>query len=149
MLFFFVQLGGVSTCNVTDRISFVNSVAVVCRKGVLESFWFVNCWSNPEASFFRYVGCICWLFPKTAWCGNFSRTEWIPILHISDKLWIPTLVDRRLRFPVHRTSQLTFLISGRPRHVWILCAATLNHSGQVGDCGRHASRARWAASRQC
>ena len=37
--FLFVQPGVVSTCSVTERISFVNSFAAVFRKGVLEFVW--------------------------------------------------------------------------------------------------------------
>ena len=37
--FLFVQPGVVSTCSVTERISFANSFAAVLRKGVLECVW--------------------------------------------------------------------------------------------------------------
>ena len=37
--FLFVQPGVVSTCNVTDRITFVNRFAAVFRKGDLEFVW--------------------------------------------------------------------------------------------------------------
>ena len=40
--FFFVQPGVVSTCNVTERISSVNSVGAVFRKGVLLFAWIVK-----------------------------------------------------------------------------------------------------------
>ena len=52
----FVQPGAVSTCSVTERISFVNSFAAVFRKGVLEFVWnFLSCWTICEARFQRYV----------------------------------------------------------------------------------------------
>ena len=54
--FLFVQPRVVSTCNVTERISFVNSFAAVFRKGVLEFVWMFYCWSIFEARFQRYVG---------------------------------------------------------------------------------------------
>ena len=38
----FVQLGVVSTCNVIERTSSVNSFAAVFRKGVLESFFLLE-----------------------------------------------------------------------------------------------------------
>ena len=37
--FFLVQQGVVSTCNVTERITFVNLFAAVFRKGALEFVW--------------------------------------------------------------------------------------------------------------
>ena len=55
--FFFVQPGVVSTCNVTERFSFVIFFAAVLRKGcVLEFVWIVHCWQNFEARFQRYLG---------------------------------------------------------------------------------------------
>ena len=54
--FLFVQPGVVSTCSVTERISFVNSFAAVFRKGVLEFVLeFLSCWTIFEARFQRYV----------------------------------------------------------------------------------------------
>ena len=54
--FLFVQRGVVSTCNVTERLSFVTSFAAVFRKGVLAFVWNLFCESIFEAHFQRYVG---------------------------------------------------------------------------------------------
>ena len=133
---FVVQPGGVgvSTCIVTERISF-------SRQGVLESVWVCQLLGNPEASFQRSVEL--WLLASRKEIGvPFSQELHIPILHNSDKRWIPALV-------VHGdseaapscTARLNWL-SSRPRHVWEASAGTCNRSDQVSDCELHASRAR-------
>ena len=53
--FLFVHPCVVSTCNMIERISFVNSFAAVFRKGVSEFVWIFDCWSIFEARFQRYV----------------------------------------------------------------------------------------------
>ena len=67
--FLFVQPGVVSTCNVTERISFVNSFAAVFRMGVLE---FV-CIFFLFGAFLWHVskgmwGCECWLLGQSLVC---------------------------------------------------------------------------------
>ena len=55
--FFFVEVGDVSTANVTERISFVNFFAAVFLGG---AFWnllgFSHCWSNFDARCQKFVG---------------------------------------------------------------------------------------------
>ena len=141
MRFLFVQPGVVSTCNVTERISFVNSFAAVLRKGVLVFVWIFL--SIFEARFQRFVGFDSCLFGQSLVCHFLQNSA--PALFstlIVFFCWIPALVvhcgSEAAPFPC--TARLG--ISSRPRHVWSASAATLNHSDQVSDCGQHASRAR-------
>ena len=95
--FLFVQPGVVSTCSVTERISFVNSFAAVFRKGVLEFVW--NFYL--VGPFLRHVSKGMWNGDWTEFGVPFSRelhacvfstlTVFL-ILHISDKRWISGLV---------------------------------------------------------
>ena len=67
--FLFVQPGVVSTCSVTELISFVNSFVAFFRKGVLEFVWNFNL----VGPFLRHVskgvwGCDCSLFGKSLVC---------------------------------------------------------------------------------
>ena len=92
--FFFFQPGVVSTCSVTERISFVHSFAAVFRKGVLEFVWNLYL----VGPFLRHVskgtwGCDCWLFGQSLVChflenstpAFFSTLTVFLILHIGDK----------------------------------------------------------------
>ena len=60
--FLLVQPGVVSTCSVTERISFVYSFAAnFIRKGVLEFVWnFLSCWT--------IFSTFCWLFGQSLVC---------------------------------------------------------------------------------
>ena len=67
--FLFDQPGVVSTCSVTERISFLNNFAAVFRKGVLEFVWNIYL----VGPFLRNVskgmwGCDCWLFGQSLVC---------------------------------------------------------------------------------
>ena len=80
--FVFVQPGVVSTCSVTERISFFLSFAAVFRKGVLEFVWNVYL-GGP---FLRHVskgmwGCDCWVFWTEFGVPFFSRAPRLRFCH--------------------------------------------------------------------
>ena len=68
--FLFVQPGVVSTCSVTERVSFVNSFAAVFREGV---FGVRLDFSNVGA-FSMVCGVVTAGFLDRVWCAIFSRT---------------------------------------------------------------------------
>ena len=74
--FLFVQPGVVSTCSVTERISFVNSFAAVFRKGVLEFVLdFFNLLDHFKGTFPKVCGsCDCWLFGQSLVCHFLEKS---------------------------------------------------------------------------
>ena len=98
---FFVQPGVVSTCNVIERISFVNRFAAVFRKGVWRLFFFCSKQRSNFEAFPKVCGVVIAGFLNRVWCVIFPRTprlRFFPFLkvfltlHISDKRWIPASV---------------------------------------------------------
>ena len=131
--FLFVQPEVVSTCNVTEPISFVNSFAAVFRKGVLGSFgFFVGAFF--EARFQRYV---------ELWLLAFWTEFGVPLsreLHAcvffhfdcildfpQQRQTLKTSFGGALRFggcafPVHRTSQLTLNLKPTKTRLERICS---------------------------
>ena len=89
---FSFQPGVVSTCNVTERISFVNNCAAVFGKGVFQFFFFKKGWSIFCGTFPKVWGAvIATIFSRTPNL-RFSTLTVFLILHVSDERWIPALV---------------------------------------------------------
>ena len=80
--FLFVQPGVVSTCSVTERISFVNSFAAFFKeRRFWSSFGFLSCWTIFEPSFPKICGVVIAGFLDRVWCAIFSRTSRLRFFH--------------------------------------------------------------------